>query len=378
MTDPLADLVGLIRPRAVLWKRIEGAGDWAVRFPGNSDVNFGMVSDGHCLLLSDGPPRALAAGDFLLLCGPPAFTFASAPGVSPQDGEALLDGAQDNSITVGNGGDAADAGPVRLIGGHFLLDPANSALLLDLVPALVHLHGSDRGARRISQLLDLLGDEAAADRPGAGFVLPRLVEIMLVEALRAGPGGDGSPDPREIPMAAGNPASSSTPPASGPRETPMTEGSQVGGSTSVTPDSRETTMAAGNPASSSTPATPAPRENPAPGLLSGLADPPVAAALGALHADPARSWTVASLAAAAHLSRSVFAERFSARVGRTPISYLLAWRMALAKDALARGRTIDEVARTVGYGSASAFATAFRRFTGVAPGRYARSSGASW
>ncbi|WP_328611392.1 AraC family transcriptional regulator [Amycolatopsis sp. NBC_00345] len=360
MTDPLADLVGLIRPRAVLWKRIEGAGDWAVRFPGNSDVNFGMVSDGHCLLLSDGPPRALAAGDFLLLCGPPAFTFASAPGVSPQDGEALLDGAQDNSITVGNGGDAADAGPVRLIGGHFLLDPANSALLLDLVPALVHLHGSDRGARRISQLLDLLGDEAAADRPGAGFVLPRLVEVMLVEALRAGPGGDGSPDPLEIPMAAGNPASSSTPPAPDSRETPMTEGSPAGSSTPATP------------------ATPAPRENPAPGLLSGLADPPVAAALGALHADPARSWTVASLAAAAHLSRSVFAERFSARVGRTPISYLLAWRMALAKDALARGRTIDEVARTVGYGSASAFATAFRRFTGVAPGHYARSSGASW
>jgi AraC-like DNA-binding protein len=360
MTDPLADLVGLIRPRAMLWKRIEGAGDWAVRFPGNSDVNFGMVADGHCLLLGDGPPRALAAGDFLLLCGPPAFTFASAPGVSPQDGEALLDGSPDNSITVGdgsngsngsNGGDggdaadAADAGPVRLIGGHFLLDPANSALLLDLVPALVHLHGSDRGARRISQLLDLLGDEAAADRPGAGFVLPRLVEVMLVEALRAGPDGDGSPDPREIPTTAGIPASNRT------------------AASNRIPERNH---------------TPRLRENPAPGLLSGLADPPVAAALGALHADPARSWTVASLAAAAHLSRSVFAERFYARVGRTPIAYLLAWRIALAKDALARGRTIDEVARTVGYGSASAFATAFRRFTGVAPGHYARSSGASW
>ena len=317
MTDPLADIVGLIRPRAVLWKRLDGAGDWAVRFPANSDVNFGMVTEGSCVLLGAGPPRALAAGDFVLLCGPPGFCFASASGVPPQDGEALLAGSEDNAITVGTG--PGHRSPVRLVGGHFLLDPANSALLLGLVPALVHLRGTESGARRISRLLELLGDEIAADRPGAGFVLPRLVEVMLVEALR---GQTAEP---------------------------------------VNP-------AAGIPAASAMPAQ---------GLLAGLADPPVAKALRAMHADVARPWTVASLAAVAHQSRSVFAERFLARVGSTPIAYLLAWRMALAKDALTRGRTIDEVARAVGYGSASAFATAFRRATGGTPGHYARRAGAA-
>lgn len=333
MTDPLTDIVGLIRPRAVLWKRLDGAGDWAVRFPANSDVNFGMVTDGSCVLLGAGPPRALAAGDFVLLCGPPAFCFASGPGVPPQDGEALLADSEDNAITVGTG--PGHLSPVRLVGGHFLLDPANSALLLGLVPALVHLRGTESGARRISRLLELLGDEIAADRPGAGFVLPRLVEVMLVEALRGQPVEPENPAGPENPAAAGTAADPVSP-------------------------------AAGIPAASPIPAK---------GLLSGLADPPVATALRAMHADVARPWTVASLAAVAHQSRSVFAERFLARVGSTPIAYLLAWRMALAKDALARGRTIDEVARAVGYGSASAFATAFRRATGRTPGHYARRAG---
>jgi AraC-like DNA-binding protein len=344
MTDPLADIVGLIRPRAVLWKRLDGAGDWAVRFPANSDVNFGMVTDGSCVLLGAGPPRALAAGDFVLLCGPPAFCFASGPGVPPQDGEALLADSEDNAITVGTG--PGHLSPVRLVGGHFLLDPANSALLLGLVPALVHLRGTESGARRISRLLELLGDEIAADRPGAGFVLPRLVEVMLVEALR------GQPVEPE------NPAGPENQAAAGISAEPVSS-------------------AAGIPADPASPAAgiPAASAVPAKGLLAGLADPPVATALRAMHADVARPWTVASLAAVAHQSRSVFAERFLARVGSTPIAYLLAWRMALAKDALARGRTIDEVARTVGYGSASAFATAFRRATGGTPGHYARRAG---
>ncbi|MGW0834168.1 helix-turn-helix transcriptional regulator [Streptomyces prunicolor] len=83
------------------------------------------------------------------------------------------------------------------------------------------------------------------------------------------------------------------------------------------------------------------------------------------------SW--AGLAAEARISRSVLAERFVGRVGLTPIEYLLSWRMAMAKRALRQGdQPIAEIARTVGYGSTSAFSTAFSRVTGSAPGRYAR------
>ena len=77
-----------------------------------------------------------------------------------------------------------------------------------------------------------------------------------------------------------------------------------------------------------------------PGLLHGLADPYVAPVLAAMHDDPARPWTVASLAAVAGLSRAAFAARFRERVGTTPGEYLLSLRMARASIVVAR-RTLN-------------------------------------
>jgi transcriptional regulator GlxA family with amidase domain len=110
-----------------------------------------------------------------------------------------------------------------------------------------------------------------------------------------------------------------------------------------------------------------------PGLLRGLSDERLAAAIRSMHAKPERSWTVAELAREAALSRSGFHERFQAAVGMAPIEYLTTWRLALAKDLLRkREGTVSEIARQVGYRSASAFSVAFMRDVGVSPARYAR------
>jgi AraC-like DNA-binding protein len=93
-----------------------------------------------------------------------------------------------------------------------------------------------------------------------------------------------------------------------------------------------------------------------------------------MHNQIARSWTVAQLARTAALSRSAFFERFTRTVGLPPMEYLLAWRMAVAKDLLHRRELgVAEVAERVGYGSASTFSTAFSRHVGQPPGRYAAS-----
>lgn len=111
------------------------------------------------------------------------------------------------------------------------------------------------------------------------------------------------------------------------------------------------------------------------GLLRGLGDARLAEAIRQMHADPARPWTVAQLAKEAALSRSAFFDRFTRNVGVPPMEYLLAWRMVLAKDLLRREKIdIGEVAERVGYGSASTFSTAFSRYVGQPPGRYARNS----
>jgi transcriptional regulator GlxA family with amidase domain len=92
-----------------------------------------------------------------------------------------------------------------------------------------------------------------------------------------------------------------------------------------------------------------------------------------LHDRPAHAWTVAELARQAAISRSTFFERFSRAVGVAPIEYLLAWRMALAKDLLRRCEvSVAEVAERVGYSSASTFSVAFARHVGEPPAKYAR------
>lgn len=110
------------------------------------------------------------------------------------------------------------------------------------------------------------------------------------------------------------------------------------------------------------------------GLLAGLREPALAGVLRALHADIRAGWTVAGLAKLAGMSRSAFAARFSGTLGCAPMEYLSRWRMTLARDALSRGRTsLDRLAEEVGYESASAFSTAFRRREGCSPGAFARS-----
>ena len=112
------------------------------------------------------------------------------------------------------------------------------------------------------------------------------------------------------------------------------------------------------------------------GMLTGFADPQIASALRAFHADIRRSWSVASLAAEARMSRSVFSRRFTFLTGQPPMAYALHWRMAVACDALRfSGRSLHEIALAVGYGSASAFSTAFTRTAGLSPARFARDSG---
>ena len=115
-----------------------------------------------------------------------------------------------------------------------------------------------------------------------------------------------------------------------------------------------------------------------PGWLAGLRDPYVAAALGAMHEDPGRPWTLAALARTVGLSRSAFAARFTALVGEPAMRYLLSLRMHRAKTMLRDQRaTVAAVATRLGYSSDTAFAAAFKREVGTSPGGYRRAAAGS-
>lgn len=103
------------------------------------------------------------------------------------------------------------------------------------------------------------------------------------------------------------------------------------------------------------------------GVLAGLADPRLAKALVAMHAQPAEAWTLQQLAERAGMSRARFALHFQQVLGQTPMDYLTGWRVGLAMAELRRGRAVGQVAQQVGYGAASALARVFSARVGVSP-----------
>ena len=106
----------------------------------------------------------------------------------------------------------------------------------------------------------------------------------------------------------------------------------------------------------------------APAWYRAQSDEIVGPALRLIYDDPARRWTVASLASEVGVSRAALARRFTELVGDPPMTFLTEWRLSLAADLLREpGATLGSVAHQVGYGSPYALSTAFKRSRGISP-----------
>ena len=296
MVDPLAEVVTLLQPRTRFFKLVHGASPWRIRRSDAGQPFYCVALEGGCRIAIDGlEPIELESGDFALI--PSTFGVALSSLKAPWS-----DVETPPPVALGNGEFriGAQDGPLdsRMLVGHCSFGSPDASLLVSLLPQLVFV----RGEQRLATLVQLMRDESNEQRPAREVVLARLLEVLLIEALRSTTGTHASP-----------------------------------------------------------------------GLVRGLADARLAAAIRCLHDRPTHPWTVAELAKEAALSRTTFFERFSRAVGVTPMEYLLAWRMALAKDLLRRNEgRVAEVAARVGYGSASTFSVAFTRHVGRPPAQYAR------
>ncbi|WP_333900505.1 AraC family transcriptional regulator [Agrobacterium pusense] len=298
--DPLSDIIDLLRPSAAVSKPISGRGRWGVRYRSYDAPGFAVVLVGAAWLMIDGrEPLRLARGDFLLLPSTPAFSLCS-----DADVDCIPVEPQDQAVRHGEQHGEPD---FVALGGSFTFERINAALLLSLMPELIHVPAGEGGASRLARLIELLAEECAREDVGKDLIIRRMLEVLLVEVLRRPNAGNEA-----IPA----------------------------------------------------------------GLVNGMRLPGLARALSAMHADIRVNWTVAELARIAGMSRSAFAARFNEMLGCAPIEYLARWRMALARDALIRGvKSLDDIAEGIGYESVSAFSTAFRRRSGVAPGVFARANG---
>jgi AraC-like DNA-binding protein len=277
---------------------------WSLRIQDRAPLTVVSMIRGTAWIMTDAAnskPRQLGAGDIAIFRGPDPYTVADDPATEPQiyidpgnvtktaDGEILCETL---SLGVRQWGTDANGATLMVTGTYESAGAASQRLLRALPPVIV-LQRGDFDTR----LLDILVDEATKDEPAQGVVLDRLLDMVLIGALRAWFA-----------------------------------------------------------------------RNDAPAWYHAYSDPLVGKALRLLQHNPAHGWTVASLAEAVGVSRAALARRFTDLVGEPPMSFLTEWRLALAADLLQESdATIESIARQVGYGSAFALSTAFKRHFGVSP-----------
>ncbi|MEV6402174.1 AraC family transcriptional regulator [Streptomyces bobili] len=311
--DPLAGLLEGPRARGALMIRACFDPPWAVRVEDRAPLTVMLMVRGEGWVVPDEGERVrLTAGDLAIARCPGPYTCADDPATAPQalilpegqcaypDGRAL-NGSMDLGVRAW--GDRLDGSTLVLIG-TYMMDGEISGRLLDALPPLLSLTSEEWPC----PLTPLLMEEIGRDEPGQEVVLDRLLDLLVIAALRAW--------------------------FSRPEAEP-------------------------------------------PAWYRAMADPVVGRVLRLVQDDPAHPWTVASLAVKAGVSRAGLARRFTELVGEPPMTHLTGWRLTLAADLLRdTDETIGAIARQVGYGSAFALSSAFKRVYGVSPQEHRGRAGA--
>ncbi len=184
--DPLTDIVTLLRPAARFSKLVECAGPWKIQRDVVGDPFFCAVLEGRCRMAIDGgPPVVLQVGDFMMV---PAMHHVlheslDAPLVETTQEPVEI---EDGRFRIGPDGGVVE---LRMQVGHCHFASPDAALFVPLLPRVVLV----RAEPRLATLMQLVDGETRARRPGRDVVLERLLEVLLIEALRGGAGGACAP-----------------------------------------------------------------------------------------------------------------------------------------------------------------------------------------
>ncbi len=177
--DPLSEVVNLLHPGAAFSKLVTGAGRFQVRQPLKGHAFFCAVLEGSSQLTFDGQPTLdLREGDFVLMPANPGFTLSTQGATEAHLHTAKITPSPAGVVRYGEQDGPPD---LRHIGGVFTFASPDAALLLSLLPGLIHV----RNERRLLTLAQLVNEELRVQRPARDAVIARLLEVMLIEALRS-------------------------------------------------------------------------------------------------------------------------------------------------------------------------------------------------
>ena len=305
--DPLTDLLRVPRALDAFLLRVVMAPPWSVRVQDGAPLTVLALTGGTASLVpSSGPALELARGDVVLVRGPDPYVVSDRLGTAPQA-----------VIHPGGRCETPDGVSLELAMRQGVRSWGNAGDGPDTMLVGTYERAGEVGARLLAPLPPVV-----VLRPGAGrsALLASLVDVLAAEIVHDGLGQAGLLDR-------------------------LLDALVVAACREWSADAVE-----------------------APAWLRGGDDAVVRQALALLHEEPARPWTVASLAAAVGLSRAALARRFVDGVGEPPMGYLTGWRLALAADRLRdTDETVAAVSREVGYTSPFTFSTAFKRAYGLSP-----------
>jgi len=304
-SDALTNVLDMLKPRGRVFCCSELSAPWAMSMPADGYVRFHVIERGGAWLIVEGARQAtpLASGDLVIVPRGHGHILADSPKTKPIPISRLLKGQLDSVILLQHGGGGAQT-LMTCCSFHF--EGGGHNPLLAVLPPLIHIpSGRDQLAEWLEPTLKMLAYEARRPRPGSEMLVARLIDIILVQAVRVWV-----------------------------EEQPHDQG----------------------------------------GWLGALRDPQIGAAIGLIHREPQRNWSVSELAREVAMSRSIFASKFSSLVGEPPLTYLTNWRLWQASRLLAEGNiSVGETALRVGYESEAAFSKAFKRHFGQSPLAYRRS-----
>lgn len=180
-SDPLSEMLNLLDARCLMAGGLIAGGPWALTFPQPNRIKISAVAKGRCwLVLGNGSaPILLEAGDVILLNGKHPFMLASDLAVKPTDAITAFKEKVNGMARHGTGDD------FLYIGGHIALGPTGTALLLDVLPPVIHVRATLAEAGVLRWLLDQLVREMAAGKPGALLASAQLSQLIFVQVLRA-------------------------------------------------------------------------------------------------------------------------------------------------------------------------------------------------
>lgn len=179
--DPLSDVLSLLKPKSYVFRGLDAAGQWCLRYPSLEGVRCYMIVSGACWLIVDGykGPVHLVTGDCVLLTTPASFCLTSDVRFTFEtDAVELFSGTREGGVATFNGGGEATG-----VGGYFVFTGLHETVLLALLPPVIHIRNAEDRAS-ILWIMEMMMRELREPQPGGSLIAQHLGHTMLVLALR--------------------------------------------------------------------------------------------------------------------------------------------------------------------------------------------------